>query len=55
MVPRYSITSDVSIVLRFLEAWQDNADISLEQLAWKLVLLFCLVSCKTVSNVWVLN
>lgn len=27
-----------------LDSWTDNADLTLEQLSWKLVMLLCLVS-----------
>ncbi|XP_053321093.1 uncharacterized protein LOC128492534 [Spea bombifrons] len=54
-LPRYSSTWDVDVVLRFLENWPPNPALSLKQLSAKLLLLFCVLSCKRVSDVRALD
>ncbi|XP_044142751.1 uncharacterized protein LOC122932427 [Bufo gargarizans] len=53
--PRFSSTWDVSDVLQFLVSWPSNELLSLRQLSAKLVTLFCLISCKRVSDVRALD
>ncbi|XP_044128788.1 uncharacterized protein LOC122922292 [Bufo gargarizans] len=53
--PRFTTTWDVSLVLSFLSAWPENAALSLRQLSAKLLTLFCLISCKRVSDVRALD
>ncbi|XP_044128751.1 uncharacterized protein LOC122922247 [Bufo gargarizans] len=53
--PRFTATWDVSLVLSFLSSWPDNASLSLRQLSAKLLTLFCLISCKRVSDVRALD
>ncbi|XP_040266255.1 uncharacterized protein LOC120980933 [Bufo bufo] len=53
--PRFSTTWDVSLVLSFLSSWPDNSALSLRQLFAKLLALFCLISCKRVSDVRALD
>ncbi|XP_044149929.1 uncharacterized protein LOC122938468 [Bufo gargarizans] len=53
--PRFTDTWDVSLVLSFLSSWPDNAALSLRQLSAKLLTLFCLISCKRVSDVRALD
>ncbi|XP_044129979.1 uncharacterized protein LOC122923262 [Bufo gargarizans] len=53
--PRFTTTWDVSLVLSFFSAWPENAALSLRQLSAKLLTLFCLISCKRVSDVRALD
>ncbi|XP_078503505.1 uncharacterized protein LOC144762235 [Lissotriton helveticus] len=53
--PKYVALWDVSVVLRFLEAWPPNASLSRKQLSAKLTMLLCLVSCKRISDVRALD
>ncbi|XP_044127310.1 uncharacterized protein LOC122921396 [Bufo gargarizans] len=53
--PRFSTTWDVSLVLGFLASWPENSALSIRQLSAKLLALFCLISCKRVSDVRALD
>ncbi|KAM8962405.1 uncharacterized protein RCH25_037941 [Pelodytes ibericus] len=54
-VPRYSSLWDVNVILLLFEHWPDNSDLTFQQLSSKLVMLFCLISCKRVSYVRALD
>ncbi|KAM8977614.1 uncharacterized protein RCH25_047525 [Pelodytes ibericus] len=54
-VPRYSSLWDVNVILLLFEHWPDNSDLTFQQLSSKLVMLFCLISCKRVSDVRALD
>lgn len=53
--PKYSQLWDVSIVLKFLEAWPSNKYLSQKQPSAKLTMLLFLVSFKRVSDVCALD
>ena len=46
---------EVSTVLKFLESWPDNSDLSKKQLSAKLAMLLCLISCKRALDEKVLD
>ncbi|XP_063312459.1 integrase/recombinase xerD homolog [Pelobates fuscus] len=52
---RYSSFWDVNVMLRLIESWPMNQELSLKQLSAKLLMLFCLLSCKRVADVRALD
>lgn len=52
---RYSSTWDVNLLLDLFSSWPENSELSLRSLSIKLVSLFCLISCKRVSDVRALD
>ncbi|KAM4690574.1 uncharacterized protein WCC33_017978 [Rhinophrynus dorsalis] len=52
---RYHSLWDVNEVLRFIDNWSSNDQLSLKQLSAKLTMLLCLISFKRVSDVRALD